>query len=199
MPKKIEAVILDIGEVLIRLDFSVLLKALDVPANTGLSDALRRMDAWEIYDKFERGHVTEEEFFLPKPALKKVWNLVLTEAVEGLENLLATVSKNARLFALTNTNCTHLQHAKAHYPFLKSFERIFSSYEIGHRKPESEIYAKVAAEIKLPPENLLFIDDRLENVEGARKSGWKAEHCKTSPADLVAILKNYKVLPQDFS
>jgi len=47
----------------------------------------------------------------------------------------------------------------------------------GHEKlfkPDKALYDLAAARIGLKPEELLFVDDLLVNVEGARAAGWKA-------------------------
>ena len=54
--------------------------------------------------------------------------------------------------------------------------------------------AAVAAALAVPAEKILFIDDREENVEGARRVGFQAECCRRSPDDLVIILTHYGVL-----
>jgi len=54
---------------------------------------------------------------------------------------------------------------------LDHFEYKFLSYNIGHLKPEPEIYRHVIDNISCPKEELLFIDDLKSNVESARSEG----------------------------
>ena len=42
-------------------------------------------------------------------------------------------------------------------------------------KPEKPIYDLMASKLGLPPEKLLFVDDREDNVAGARRHGWRAQ------------------------
>jgi HAD superfamily hydrolase (TIGR01509 family) len=51
------------------------------------------------------------------------------------------------------------------------FDRVFTSSEAGKRKPELEFYSYVLDEIGLPGNQLLFIDDKRENVHAARSLG----------------------------
>lgn len=46
-------------------------------------------------------------------------------------------------------------------------------------KPNPQIYELMASRMNLPPANLTFIDDRIQNVEGARKLGWQGIICDT--------------------
>lgn len=49
------------------------------------------------------------------------------------------------------------------------------SFEVGVMKPAPEIY-KLATEVAgVEPEFIFFTDDRLENIEAARRAGWQAE------------------------
>ena len=54
---------------------------------------------------------------------------------------------------------------------LDHFEYKFLSYNIGHLKPEPEIYHHVIDNIPFPKEELFFIDDLKSNVESARSEG----------------------------
>ena len=54
---------------------------------------------------------------------------------------------------------------------LNHFKYKFLSYEIGHLKPDPEIYNHVIDNIPFPKEELFFIDDLKSNVESARSAG----------------------------
>jgi putative hydrolase of the HAD superfamily len=58
------------------------------------------------------------------------------------------------------------------------FARRFFSCRIGFVKPRAEYFLHIEAELGLAPEELLFLDDRIENVQGARACGWRAEQCR---------------------
>ena len=193
MPNEIKALVLDLGQVLIRLDFSEVMTALGLPPDESIAQWLKNMDAWKAYDSFERGQISEDVFFETASEVKSVWNSVLKEAVPGITTLLKTIKKSTRLFALTNTNETHLRHAMSNYPFLGVFECIFSSHKIGARKPEPEIYRFVEKSIGISGAHILFIDDRIENVEGAKNVGWNAAHCQKSPEDLETAFHRFRL------
>ncbi|MFC4453302.1 HAD family phosphatase [Deinococcus sonorensis] len=50
-----------------------------------------------------------------------------------------------------------------------------STCAAGVHKPEAGAFLYAAAQLQLPPADILFIDDRLENVEAARQVGMAAE------------------------
>lgn len=56
------------------------------------------------------------------------------------------------------------------------FEKAYISPDMGMAKPDAEIFLAALEDLGCRPEDALFIDDKLENVEGARKLGMKAIH-----------------------
>ena len=54
---------------------------------------------------------------------------------------------------------------------LDHFEYKFLSYNIGHLKPNPEIYRHVIDNVQFPKQELFFIDDLKSNVESARSEG----------------------------
>jgi len=59
--------------------------------------------------------------------------------------------------------------------FLEHFDHITFSYELGVVKPQPEIYLDATAGLKVEPAQALFLDDRPDNVEGARAAGLHAQ------------------------
>jgi putative hydrolase of the HAD superfamily len=51
------------------------------------------------------------------------------------------------------------------------FHQIFVSGELGMMKPDQRIYSHVAEQLRLEPHNILFIDDKQSNVDGAIRAG----------------------------
>jgi len=63
---------------------------------------------------------------------------------------------------------------RATHGFLDAFDQVTFSYELGCIKPEREIYEHAVHGLGIPAEETAFLDDRLENVEGARAAGLQA-------------------------
>ena len=55
---------------------------------------------------------------------------------------------------------------------LSQYDYVFLSFELGVRKPDPKIYTIVQSKVPFSPKDILFIDDRLDNVEAAAKMGW---------------------------
>jgi putative hydrolase of the HAD superfamily len=60
---------------------------------------------------------------------------------------------------------------RARFPWLEAFAHHTFSHRLGIAKPDPAIYAHAAEGLGTPPERILFIDDRAENIEAARRAG----------------------------
>jgi len=55
--------------------------------------------------------------------------------------------------------------------FEEVFDGIFSSAELGCKKPDPKFFEMILEELKVDPQEVLFFDDEMENVEGAKSLG----------------------------
>ena len=93
----------------------------------------------------------------------KCWNTILGEF--PLYRLSFTnVSRKISSFLLSNTDAIHIDFENNTFSFTKDFyqcfERIYFSFEMGMRKPDSSIYNYVLKQNDLVAKNTLFIDDK---------------------------------------
>jgi putative hydrolase of the HAD superfamily len=68
---------------------------------------------------------------------------------------------------LSNIGDAIAQGIVARLPWLSNFCHCTWSYSLGMAKPEVAIYLKTAEALQTAPENILFIDDRPENIAAA--------------------------------
>jgi len=66
-------------------------------------------------------------------------------------------------------------HLRKNPGCVEHFDHVTFSFETGGIKPEPEIYQHSLAGVGTQPGETLFLDDRAENVEGARAVGMHAE------------------------
>ncbi|HEY7496548.1 MAG TPA: HAD-IA family hydrolase, partial [Candidatus Tectomicrobia bacterium] len=171
-----------------------------------LRQKIHAIGQWEIYDAFERGHILEAQFLsalsthlavgLHSAELVAWWNASLGNMVDGVEGVLSQVIGRIPVYALSNTNPTHFDYFTQQMPLLQRFDRVIASFHVGYRKPEAQLFEAVARLIGLAPEHILFIDDLMANVEGAKAVGYHAEICERSSTRLREILAQYGLLEQ---
>ena len=89
--------------------------------------------------------------------------------------LVDTLARTNRVILFSNTNRAHWEFLLAETEgALDTFER-YLSYEMGVAKPDIRAFDMVAAAAKITASQSVFFDDRVENVEGARRAGFQAE------------------------
>ena len=89
-------------------------------------------------------------------------------------------ANNHRLYALTNWSAETFPVALQRYEFLQHFEGILVSGEEKTLKPFPKIYEILLERYQINPVMSVFIDDNVENVEGAKRFGIKGIHYKSS-------------------
>lgn len=107
--------------------------------------------------------------------------------------LLRTLSAGYRLGVLSNTFFGHWDFF-LEMPVATHFERLMASHTLGFLKPDERIYREALVRIESSPERVLFVDDKEENVAGARAVGLHAIHGPT-PADTLAGLRRLGIPP----
>lgn len=121
------------------------------------------------------------------------WEEMLKDEIPGTVEILHKLkNKNYRLIALTNWSAETFPVAIRKYKFLELFEGIVVSGEIKMLKPFKEIYNYTLNKYNLDRKKCVFIDDRLNNVEGAIKCGIIGIQFE-SPKKLIIDLKKLKI------
>lgn len=85
-------------------------------------------------------------------------------------------AKGVPVFTLTNFGVQNFDYATTVYPFLNEFDKQYVSGRMQTVKPHVPIYEMVEEDCGLPPEALLFTDDRIDNIATARARGWQTHH-----------------------
>ncbi|HRY97787.1 MAG TPA: HAD family phosphatase [Bacteroidales bacterium] len=113
--------------------------------------------------------------------LQHAWNLMLGELPPHRAELLCKVRRHYHCYLLSNSNGAHydrytedLRLAYGPEGLAGLFDGLVFSFQEGCLKPGPEIYRILMHRFALDPSASVFIDDRLENVEGARQVGMKA-------------------------
>lgn len=205
---QIKNIIFDLGGVIINLDTNKTIQEFNKLSTKQFETIYTQLQQSPIFDKFDKGEITETDFFneiqkalevhIPIEKLLFAWNAMLLDFPKHRLQLLEKLKANYRLFLLSNTNETHISEFentlfKQHgYQNLESFfETVYYSCRIGKRKPNSDIFDFVLKQNNLNPEETLFIDDSPQHIEGAIKSGIKAEFLAKDRdvQDLITELK----------
>ena len=98
-----------------------------------------------------------------------------------------------QLYGLSNWSAETFPYARKKYDFLGLLDDIVISGEVGHVKPDPEIFQIMLEKIGRAARECLFIDDSLTNIRQAQKMGFATIHFQ-SPEHLESNLRELKVL-----
>lgn len=125
------------------------------------------------------------------------WLQMATPEIPHSTRLLrALKARGLPVFALSNFGIGTFELACTVYPVLEEFDRSYVSGYMQVIKPDAEIYARLEADCGHAPAHLLFVDDKLENIEAAAARGWQT-HLFTSPENWAERLVSEGLLTQD--
>jgi putative hydrolase of the HAD superfamily len=113
------------------------------------------------------------------------------ELIPGTVDLMERlVQADYRVFALSDNVREIVVHLRARYDFWRHFEGVVISAELGWLKPDPRIFGHLLKSYGLVPEETVFLDDVLRNVEGARAVNMHAIQftgAEAAEADLTAL------------
>ena len=97
------------------------------------------------------------------------------------------------LYGLSNWSAETFPLAREKYDFFGLFDDMVISGEVGHVKPDPEIFQIMLNKIGRPAQECLFIDDSLPNIKQAQAMGFAVVHF-LSPDQLRTRLQDLNIL-----
>jgi putative hydrolase of the HAD superfamily len=200
----VAALLFDLGRVVIDLDsvraHAHWAKLAGVPAAELEHRSRQRVAGSEAFRRHERGEITDAEFFahlraaleidLTDAELAEGWNAIFVGEMPGIRPVLARVGQALPLYAFSNTNTAHRAYWSVRFAdVLTAFRKVYVSHEMGVRKPDAAAFRAVTADMGIAPHRILFFDDVVENVVGARTAGLQAVQV-TALADIERALRD---------
>ena len=174
---KVKAIIFDLGGVILHGGYLDFIKhychaCLTPAGQKRISELERRVNL---------GDLTEHQFYRE---IEKVFDVHLTpqemhnvivnqmSTDQGLLHLIPKLKKTK--IALFTNSINHMAQdviRLRRIPTKKLFDKVFVSSELHLVKPDRKAYSYVLKKLKVKPVEALMVDDRLENIRGARKLG----------------------------
>jgi putative hydrolase of the HAD superfamily len=155
---------------------------------TGLSEELLHHEYWAHRHAYDRGDLNAESFWnstatgagivITPNQLKKLidtdteyWSTLNPPMIAWVERLQRAGIRTGIL-----SNMPHAMEVglRARHSWIEAFYHHTWSHAVNRAKPEPEIYQHAAEGLQTPPENILFIDDKAENIAAALAAGMQA-------------------------
>lgn len=185
--KKIKNIIFDLGGVIVDLDTAKTISAFSELSGIAEHDLMKTVHH-PIFLQYEKGEIACKVFregvrklFEMTTSDKEIdaaWNAMIGDIPMHRLEWLSSLQQNYRVFILSNTNHIHINYVHAimndNYgieDFSTYAEKVYYSQQVGMRKPDTEIFKFVIDQNNLDPQHTLFLDDNLDNLNGAEGVG----------------------------
>ena len=199
----VQAVVFDIGNVLLEWHPDKIYGEL-IPDPAKRAAIFEEVGLDEMNLDIDRGAPFKETIYAKAEAfpqygdLIRAWHDRWIEMAQPLipgswEILRSLKGDNIPVFALSNFGVESYAYAKTVYPELDEFDVEYISGRMKMIKPDAEIYEALEVESGLSGGDLVFFDDREDNIEAARSRGWHG-FVFTSPAQMEADLRSLNLL-----
>ena len=193
MIKGIRHIILDLGGVILNIDYTLTEQAFTALGIQNFPQLYSQAQQTSLFDDFETGKIGSTAFIksiqdlagIPITAddIENAWNAMLLDFPLRRLQILQQLQLHYDLVLLSNTNEIHeeafnkILMQTAGIPNIGVFfDKVYLSHHIGLRKPDLAVYERILEETGFKPEHTLFIDDSLQHVEGAKKAGIQGIH-----------------------
>ncbi|MFB0508531.1 MAG: HAD family hydrolase [Thermodesulfobacteriota bacterium] len=198
---KVEAIVSDVGGVIVRDDFKSFFAQFESKIGMSAEDFYALTvgsEEWKLYNK---DFIAEEELWgrlAPKLRVEgevarelRQWRTMLIPIPETIR-ILQRVRRRYPLYCLSNVDKTTTRYLQERYRIYDIFDGAILSWEARMRKPEMGVYELVIRCFNLTPERVLYIDDKERNLIPAREVGFQTILYQ-SPEDFEVKLLNHGV------
>lgn len=211
VPVIIDTLILDLGGVLIDVDYRATGLHFGSLGITGFDTLYSKARQSDLFDRFETGDLSPQGFrdevrallsaALADTEIDAGWNAMLGTIPPERIALVKELKQRYQLLLLSNTNAIHVPAFEAIIArdlgirdFRSLFHGAYYSCELGMRKPNAEIFQHVLEQHGADPARALFIDDSIQHVEGARAAGLHAQHLELEKEDVIGMVMRLGLL-----
>ena len=200
-----KAIVFDLGKVLVDFDYSIAGRKLAARATITATELGRFLLGVPLIVNYETGLITSEEFYREIKAasgflgdLEEFTSLFadIFTPIEPMIQLHADLrSRGFPTYIFSNTNDLAVRFIRQNFPFFNQFEDYILSYEHQSMKPDARLYEVVEARSRARGSDILYVDDRPENIVAGAARGWQTI-LQESPEKTRAAIEELGLLKQ---
>jgi putative hydrolase of the HAD superfamily len=182
-PKDIRVLLFDVGGVLVQLSgVEVMLEWLGKTVTEEellrqwlLSASVRQFESGKMdAAEFAAGVIAEFGLSVDPQRFLDSFIAWPTGLYPGTLEMLALIPRSYQRALLSNSNALHWPRVLDDMKLGAAFDRHFVSHLTGRIKPDSDAFGHVVETLACLPDQVLFLDDNLLNVEAAQRFGMHA-------------------------
>ncbi len=192
-----KAVVFDLGKVLLDFDYSIAARKIAARGTITLAGIAHLMAHSQWLLDYETGLVDTPEFFT-RVCAATGYRGDMEECADCFGDIFTAIDpmvefqaqlrrKGYPTYIFSNTNDLAVRHIRKRFPFFANFDGYILSYEHGSMKPEPKLYEAVERQSGFRGPDLLYLDDRPENVAAGAARGWQVILQETPDKTLAAI------------
>jgi HAD superfamily hydrolase (TIGR01509 family) len=181
-----KAVIFDLGKVLVDFDYGIAGRLIAGRGKIAAGEVQQFIDHSPLLFRFETGQISKEQFFAEVQSVTGFDGTFdeftgffadIFSPIQPMVELQAALrQRGVPTYIFSNTNELAVGHIRKHFPFFSQFNGYILSYEHGAMKPDAKLYEVVERTSRLGGSELLYLDDRPENVAAGAARGWQVIH-----------------------
>jgi epoxide hydrolase-like predicted phosphatase len=194
-----KAVVFDLGKVLVDFDYGIAARRIAARGKMSIEEIARYINQSPLFVQYESGHVTTEQFYQEIRAVTG-FRGDLAEFADCFADIFVAIEPMVQLqeglrqqglstYAFSNTNELAAEHIRRNFPFYGTFDGCILSFEHGVMKPDAKLYEVVEHESGRRSADILYLDDRPENVAAGAARGWQVILQETPEKSQAAIRK----------
>ena len=178
----VKAVVFDLGKVLVDFDYGIAARKLAEKSNVPPEEIQSFIDQSPLLFRYESAQMTTQEFF--NEVRRRIgFRGTFEEFAAAFADIFTEIPEMTRLheelharrlptIVLSNTNEIAIAHVRRNFPFFAHFTDYVFSFEHGVLKPEPRIYEIAEQRSGVGGCEILFLDDKPENVAAGKRHGW---------------------------
>jgi HAD superfamily hydrolase (TIGR01509 family) len=177
------ALIFDLGKVLVDFDYTVAALKISARSSQPPKDLHAFLGSSPVLVEYESGRLTRRQFYEAiRDAIGFRGDLAefagfFADIFREIPPMIALHAELRRrgwpAYIFSNTNDLAIEHVRRNFPFFKNFDGYILSYEVHSLKPQPEIYAAVETLTGRRGADLVYLDDRPENIHAGAARGWR--------------------------
>ena len=192
-------VVFDLGKVLVDFDYSIAARKVAARSTKSLRDLAAFLSTSPLLVQYESGAVNRWEFFDQirdavgfQGGMEEFGSYfadIFTEIPPMIALHAELRRRGFKTYIFSNTNDLAVEHVGRNFPFFKNFDGYVYSCEVGAMKPDAKIYAVMEKLCGCSGADIIYLDDRLENVQAGAARGWRAILHETPEKTRAALEK----------
>lgn len=196
-------VVFDLGKVLVDFDYSIAGRRLAAKSKVSPAEIQKFLDYSPLLFRYETGLMTRQEFFDEVRGIagyhggldefSSYFSDIFTEIPAMTALQAALRRKGVPTYIFSNTNDMAIEHIRQAFPFFANFDGYILSYEVQAMKPAAKIYEALEAMAGKRGAEILYLDDRQENIDAGVARGWQTI-LQTDPAKSRAVVEKLGLL-----